>query len=64
MLSGTTIPVGIRQYVSPARISNNSTPVYEDNVGIIDGLMRLYAPDAYHAWSGRQKRMYERYNDG
>lgn len=64
MLSGTSIPVGIRQYVSPARISNNSTPVYEDNVGIIDGLMRLYAPDAYHAWSGRQKRMYERYNDG
>lgn len=64
MLSGTSIPVGIRQYASPARIANDSTPEVKDNVGIIDGLMKLYAPDAYNAWSRHQERMYERYNDG
>ena len=49
---------------SPARIANDSTPEVKDNVGIIDGLMKLYAPDAYNAWSRHQERMYERYNDG
>ncbi len=65
MLSGTSLPVGIRRYVSPSRIVNDSTPIYEDdnNVGIIDGLLKLYAPDAYDAWSSRKKRMRERYSD-
>ena len=46
MLSGTSLPVGIRRYVSPQRIANDSTPIYEndDNVGIIDGLLKLYMP--------------------
>ncbi len=66
MLSGTSLPVGIRRYVSPQRIANDSTPIYEndDNVGIIDGLLKLYMPDAYQSWSSRKKRMNERYNDG
>lgn len=64
MLSGTSLPVGIRQFVSPERIANDSTPIYEDNVGIIDGLMRLYAPDAYKNWAIKEKRIRERYNDG
>ena len=66
MLSGTSIPVGIRQYVSPQRIANDSTPIYEneDNVGIIDGFLKLYAPDVYKSWSERKKRLNERYNDG
>lgn len=66
MLSGTSLPVGIRKFVSPDRIKNDSTPIYdsEDNVGIIDGLMKLYAPDAYYHWSRREKRIRERYNDG
>ncbi len=66
MLSGTSLPVGIRRYVSPDRIANDSTPVYEndDNVGLIDGLMKLYAPDIYNIWSNRHKRLRERYNDG
>lgn len=66
MLSGTSLPVGIRRYVSPQRIANDSTPIYEneDNVGIIDGLLKLYMPDVYYGWSSRKKRINERYNDG
>lgn len=66
MLSGTSLPVGIRRYMSPERIANDSTPVYdnEDNVGIIDGLLKLYLPDTYKSWSNRKKRIRERYNDG
>ena len=66
MLSGTSLPVGIRRYVSPQRIANDSTPIYEndDNVGIIDGLLKLYMPDVYYSWSNRKKRINERYNDG
>ncbi len=66
MLSGTSLPVGIRQYVSPQRIANDSTPVYEneDNVGLIDGFLKLCAPDVYKSWSARKKRLNERYNDG
>jgi len=66
MLSGTSLPPGLRRNFSPQRIANDSTPIYEneDNVGLIDGLLRLYAPDVYHNWSERKKRMNERYNDG
>jgi len=65
MLSGTSLPVGIRKYVSPERIANDSTPIYdnEDNVGLIDGLLKLYAPDVYYNWSSRKKRIRERYSD-
>ena len=40
--------------------------IYEndDNVGIIDGLLKLYMPDVYYSWSNRKKRINERYNDG
>ena len=66
MRSGTSLHVGIRRYVSPQRIANDSTPIYEndDNVGIIDGLLKLYMPDVYYSWSNRKKRINERYNDG
>ena len=66
VLAGTSLPVGIRRYMSPARIKNDSTPSTEtdDNVGIIDGLLKLYAPDVYYGWSDRKRRMQERYNDG
>ncbi len=65
-LSGTSIPPGLRKHFSPARIANNSTPVYdnEDNVGLIDGLLKLYAPQIYYPWSKRKKRLQECYNDG
>lgn len=66
MLSGTSLPVGIRRYVSPARIQNDSTPSNDtdDNVGLIDGFLKLYAPEAYEKWSIRKRRLQECYNDG
>lgn len=64
VLSGTSIPVGLRKHgFSPKRIANDSTPVYEnDNVGLIDGFLRLLNPDAYDAWARHKNRMHERYD--
>lgn len=65
VLSGTSIPASLRKAgFSPKRIANDSTPVYDndDNVGLIDGFLRLMNKDAYDAYSSRKKRMYERYD--
>lgn len=65
VLSGTSIPASLRRHgFSPKRIANDSTPVYndDDNVGLVDGFLRLLNPDAYHAYSEHKKRMYERYD--
>lgn len=66
MLSGTSLPPSIARYASPAKIANDSTPIYdnEDNVGLIDGFMKLYAPELYYKWSRRKKHIQECYNDG
>lgn len=66
MLSGTSLPVGIRRYISPAKIQNDSTPSNDtdDNVGLIDGFLKLYAPETYEKWSIRKRRLQECYNDG
>ena len=64
MLSGTSIPLSLKRAgFSPKRIANDSTPVYDDrdNVGLIDGFLRLMNPDAFDAYSSHKKRMYERY---
>lgn len=64
MLSGTSIPLSLRRAgFSPKRIANDSTLIYDDsdNVGLIDGFLRLINPDAFGAYSLRKKRMYERY---
>ncbi len=64
MLSGTSIPLSLRRAgFSPKRIANDSTPVYDDNdnVGLIDGFLRLINPDAFNAYSSHKKRMYEQY---
>ncbi len=64
MLSGTSIPLSLKRAgFSPKRIANDSTPVYDDNdnVGLIDGFLRLMNPDAFEAYSARKKRMYEQY---
>jgi len=65
MLSGTAIPTSLRRAgFSPKRIANDSTPVYDndDNVGLIDGFLKLISPDAYHGWANHRKRMYEQYD--
>ncbi len=67
MLAGTSIPPSLRQHFSPKRIQNDSTPTNEneDNLGLIDGLLKLYAPDIYYGWSEHKRRMYDVYdNDG
>lgn len=66
MLSGTSLPLGIRKYVSPARIQNDSTPSNDtdDNVGLIDGFLKLYSPEMYEKWSIRKRHLQECYNDG
>lgn len=66
MLRGTPISPSLRRAgFTPQRIANDSTPVLEDDddVGIIDGLMKLYAPDAYDIYNKRKKRMSERYEN-
>lgn len=64
MLSGTSIPLSLKRAgFSPKRIANDSTPVYDDddNVGLIDGFLKLINPDAFNAYSSHKKRMYEQY---
>ncbi len=64
-LSGTSIPASLRKAgFSPKRIANDSTPVYndDDNVGLIDGFLRLINKDAFDAYNAQKKRMYERYD--
>lgn len=65
LLSGTAIPLSLRRAgYTPKRIANDSTPVYDndDNVGLIDGFLKLMAPDAFKTYSEHKKRMYERYD--
>ncbi len=64
VMSGTAIPASLKKAgFSPKRIANDSTPVYnnDDNVGLIDGFLKLMNKDAYDAYNARKKRMYERY---
>lgn len=66
VLSGTSIPLSLRRAgFTPKRIANDSTPVYDDdnNVGLVDGFLKLLAPDAFETYSRRKKRMYERYGE-
>ena len=65
LLSGTSIPLSLRRAgFTPKRIANDSTPVNDndDNVGLIDGFLKLMAPDAFKTYSEHKKRMYERYD--
>lgn len=56
-LGGTSIPVNLRGNFTPNRINNDSIPLAErdNDVGIIDGLLRLYKPDIYNAWRSRKE---------
>jgi len=66
VLSGTAIPTSLRKAgFSPKRIANDSTPSYDndDNVGIIDGFLKLINPDAFEAYNRHKKRMYEQYGE-
>ncbi len=58
MLQGVSIPAGIG--ISRKKMKNNKITIKEnDNVGIIDGLMKLYAPDAYEFYKRKNERHLE-----
>ena len=55
MLQGVSIPVGTG--ISRKKMKNNKITIKEsDNVGIFDGLMKLYAPDVYEFYKRKNER--------
>ena len=55
MLQGVSIPAGTG--ISRKQMKNNKITIKEsDNVGIFDGLMKLYAPDAYEFYKRKNER--------
>ena len=66
MLSGTSLPVYVSgRYYSPKRIRNDSIMVVpkNDDVGIIDGLMKVYAPELFEAYRAMKDRHFEMFYD-
>lgn len=60
MLAGTSLPNNLARIYSPKRIRNDSIELRErEQVGIIDGLLRLYAPDFYQKLKYRNDRQFE-----
>lgn len=54
MTQGASIPHSIG--IPAKRIQNDRIQIVEKNdVGIIDGLMKLYAPDAYEIWKRKKE---------
>jgi len=60
-LRGTSIPANLRGTFTPNRIENDSIPLApdENDVGIIDGLLRLYSPNVYNAYKIRREAIQE-----
>jgi len=65
MLAGTSLPPSISKYYSPKRIQNDLIYVVpkNDDVGIIDGLMKVYMPDLFKAYRARKERQFELFDD-
>lgn len=64
VLAGTALPASFRKFgFTPKRIANDSTPKIDhgDDVGLIDGFLRLKAPEAYETYTKHKDKMYERY---
>lgn len=58
MLQGVSIPAGVG--VSRKKMQNNKITIKkDDNVGIFDGLMKLYAPDVYEFYRWKNERQLE-----
>ena len=65
MLAGTSLPPSVNRYYSPKRIKNdliNAVPK-NDDVGIIDGLLKVYMPDLFKAHRARRERQFELFDD-
>ena len=64
MLAGTSLPPSLNRHFTPKRIHNDSIELREqDRVGIIDGLLRLYAPDLYQKYASYKDRQFERFSE-
>ena len=61
MLTGMSIPKSFDARFTQKRIENESVEIVKKNdVGIIDGLLKLYAPDFYEYYSESRRRYVER----
>lgn len=64
LLAGTSLPSGMSRKFSPKKIHNDSIELRErDEVGIIDGLLKVYAPDLYEKFRFTKDRQFERYSE-
>ena len=62
ILAGTSLPYNLSRIYSPKRIRNDSIELREqEQVGIIDGLLRVYAPELYEKVRFRNERNFEYY---
>lgn len=58
MLQGVSMPPGTG--ITRKQMHNNKITIKEsDNIGIIDGLMKLYAPDVYEFYKRKNERHLE-----
>ena len=62
VLAGTSLPNNLARVYTPKRIRNDSIELaQQDQVGIIDGLLRLYAPEFYQKLRYRNDRHFEQF---
>lgn len=58
MLRGVSIPAGVT--ISRKKMQNNKITIKKsDDVGIFDGLMKLYVPDVYEFYKRKNERQLE-----
>jgi hypothetical protein len=65
MLRGVAVPVGMNKYATPKRLENNKIQIVSknDDVGIIDGLLKVYAPELFESYREIRERRFERWSD-
>lgn len=64
ILAGTSLPAGMSRIYTPKKIHNDSIELTNrDQVGIIDGLLRVYAPDLYQKFRISKDRQFQRYSE-
>lgn len=64
MLTGFSIPRNFDTRFTPKKVENDSIEIVKkDDVGIIDGLLKLYMPDFYEYYKQNRERYIERYWD-
>lgn len=62
MLTGAALPGAISTKRNAKRMTNNSVPMRKkDNVGLIDGFLRLMSPDKYEQYRQYSDNLYYKY---